>query len=170
MTSRATNSPSSVAGVVYSRVAVREDWLDYNGHMNVAYYLVAFEHGLEDLKCAYGLDETYRTTRQRSTVALETHLTYQNEALLGDVLRIESRILGTDGKRLHFCQAMYRDETLLATQEVLSLSFDLAARRSQPFEAPLLANIQQMIEQSAANPPPSWIGRVIGLKSPRPSP
>ena len=166
-----TSAASSVVidGIVYTQVDVRDEWLDYNGHVNVAYYLIAFEHGLEDLKCAYGLDEQYRAREKRSTVALENHLTYQNEAMQGDSLRIESRVLATDGKRMHFCQAMYRDSTLLATQEVISLSFDLAARRSSPFAPTLLANIQRMLEQSANLPKPSWIGRTISLNSKRPT-
>lgn len=161
--------PTVINGIVHSRMTVRDEWLDYNGHMNVACYLVAFEQGIEDLKCAYGLDAHYRTTALRSTVALENHLTYQNEAMQGDELRIESRIFGTDGKRMHFCQAMYRAETLLATQEVLSLSFDLAARRSTPFAPELLANIKQMIALADATPRPRWIGRSISLDSRKPT-
>jgi acyl-CoA thioester hydrolase len=163
------SSAKVINGVVCTEVDVRDEWLDYNGHVNVAYYLIAFEHGLEDLKCAYGLDEQYRTREKRSTVALENHLTYQNEAMQGDRLRIESRILETDGKRMHFCQAMYRDSTLLATQEVISLSFDLAARRSSPFAPALLANIQRMLDESGKLPKPSWIGRNISLNSKRPT-
>ena len=144
-------------------------WLDYNGHMNVAYYNAAFDLAIEDLKAAYGLTEAYRLAKQRSTVALEAHLTYQSEAGLGDELCVESRILDTDGKRLHLCQTMYRNSTLLATQETLSLSFNLATRRSCAFEPSLLARIEALQRAQTTVPKPSWIGRTIGLRSAKPS-
>ncbi len=155
-------------GIVITELAVKPEWLDYNDHMNVAYYIAAFDLGIEDLKSTYGLDETYRKAHQRSTVALEAHITYQNEASLGDHLRIESRILATDGKRLHICQAMYREETLLATQEAMSISFDLAARRSCPFDPALKQRIEVLQKAQATLPAPGWVGRTIGLGTPRP--
>ena len=143
-------------------------WLDYNGHMNVAYYNAAFDLAIEDLKIAYGLTEAYRLATQRSTVALEAHITYQSEAKLGDELRIESRIVDTDGKRLHLAQAMYRATTLLSTQETLSISFDLAARRSCRFEPLLLAQIEALQRAQATVVKPSWIGRTISLRAGKP--
>jgi acyl-CoA thioester hydrolase len=156
-------------GVVRSTITVQSDWLDYNGHMNVAYYLVAFEQGIEDLKCTYGLDAEYRATQQRSTVALESHVTYQREAMEGQQLRIESQILATDGKRLHIAQAMYRDTTLLATQEILSISFDLAARKTCPFDPRLLSRINALIEARSATARPAWVGRTITLTASKPA-
>ncbi|MGD9601186.1 MAG: thioesterase family protein [Gammaproteobacteria bacterium] len=157
-------------GLVTTCLTVKPEWLDYNAHMNVAYYNTAFDVAIEDLKAAYGLTPAYREAHGRSTVALECHLTYQNEAHLGDALRIESRILATDGKRTHIAQAMYREATLLATQEVMSISFDLAARRTCPFDPVLLEGIHALQKAQAALPTPGWIGRRIGLDSPRPRP
>ncbi len=156
-------------GIILSRLTVKPEWLDYNDHMNVAYYNAVFDLAIEDVKAAYGLTEAYRLANQRSTVALEAHITYQQEATLGDELRIESRILETDGKRLHLCQAMYRDTTLLATQETLSLSFNLATRRSCPFDPSLLARIEDLQRAQARVLKPGWIGRTIGLRSPKPT-
>jgi acyl-CoA thioester hydrolase len=155
-------------GIVRSAVTVLSEWLDYNEHMNVAYYLVAFEQGIEDLKNAYGLDAAYRAANQRSTVALEAHLTYQNEANEGEQLRVETRILDTDGKRLHLAQALYRDDVLVSTQEVLSISFDLAARRTCPFEPALLSRIKTLIAAQSTLPRPGWIGRAISLSASKP--
>lgn len=156
-------------GIILSHLTVKPEWLDYNDHMNVAYYNAVFDLAIEDVKAAYGLTEAYRLANQRSTVALEAHITYQQEATLGDELRIESRILETDGKRLHLCQAMYRDTTLLATQETLSLSFNLATRRSCPFDPSLLARIEDLQRAQAWVLKPGWIGRTIGLRSLKPT-
>ena len=156
-------------GIILSHLTVKPEWLDYNDHMNVAYYNAVFDLAIEDVKAAYGQTEAYRLANQRSTVALEAHITYQQEATLGDELRIESRILETDGKRLHLCQAMYRDTTLLATQETLSLSFNLATRRSCPFDPSLLARIEDLQRAQARVLKPGWIGRTIGLRSLKPT-
>lgn len=155
-------------GLVITRLEVLPAWLDYNGHMNVAYYIAAFDLAIEDLKATYGLDAAYREAHRRSTVALESHITYQQEAHLGEALRIESRILGTDGRRLHIAQAMYRDTTLLATQEALSVSFDLDARRSCPFDPPIKARIDVLQAAQAIAGTPSWVGRRVGLDTRRP--
>ncbi|MEQ8230463.1 MAG: thioesterase family protein [Gammaproteobacteria bacterium] len=88
-------------GIVVSHATVLPEWLDYNGHMNVAYYLVAFETGIDAYKETIGMDLAYIEREGRSTVALESHITFQNEAMLGEELRVETRIVDFDGKRAH---------------------------------------------------------------------
>ena len=151
-------------GVVFTTATVLSEWLDYNGHMNVVYYVAAFDIGIDKLKAVYGIDSDYIATEQRSTVALEAHITYQNEASLGQALRIGSRILDFDSKRTHLYQEMYRGDDLLATQETLSISFDLKARKSQPFAPTIAANIEAMYEAQRGLPRPDWVGRAIGIR------
>ena len=123
-------NPLPQNGIVTTTAKVLPEWLDYNDHMNVAYYIAVFDIGIDDLKAVYGIDPAYIETQKRSTVALEAHITYQNEASLDEVLTVRSRILDFDAKRTHLYQEMYRGEDLLATQETLSISFDLRARKS----------------------------------------
>lgn len=155
-------------GIVISSATVQPEWLDYNGHMNVAYYLVAFETGIDAYKDWVGMDLDYIAREQRSTVALESHITYQNEAMLGDALRVETRILDFDGKRAHIYQELYRDNSLLATQEVLSISFDTAARRTCPFPEPVAARYLELLEAQRALTRPDWVGRSIGIRRGKP--
>lgn len=156
-------------GVVITTATVLPDWLDYNDHMNVAYYIAAFDIGIDELKAVYGIDSNYIETNQRSTVALEAHITYQNEASLGEELQIGTRILDFDGKRTHLYQEMYRRDDLLATQETLSISFDLKARKSQPFEPAIAANIEAMYQAQQALSRPDWVGRAVGIKRGKPA-
>ena len=116
------------------------------------------------MKAVYGIDSQYIESEQRSTVALEAHITYQNEASLGDQLRIETRILDFDGKRTHLYQEMYRNETLLATQETLSIGFDLKARRSCPFDEAIAPNIERLLEAQRSLRRPDEIGRTVGIR------
>jgi acyl-CoA thioester hydrolase len=155
-------------GLVITSATVLPEWLDYNGHMNVAYYLVAFETGIDAYKAVVGMDLAYIEGRQRSTVALEAHITYQREAMLGEVLQVETRIVDFDGKRAHVYQELYREKELLATQETLAISFDTAARRTCPFEESVANNYRALMAAQAALPRPTWLGRSIGVGKGRP--
>jgi len=156
-------------GVVITTATVLPEWLDYNDHMNVAYYIAAFDIGIDELKAVYGIDSRYIETEQRSTVALEAHITYQNEASLGDELEVRSRIIDFDVKRTHLYQEMYRGADLLATQETLSISFDLKARRSCPFESYIAANIERLCDAQRSLPRPDWVGRAVGIRKGKPA-
>ena len=155
-------------GLVISHATVVPEWLDYNGHMNVAYYTQVFDLAIDAYKAVIGLTLEYIETTGRSTVALESHVTYQQEAHLGDELRVETRVLGCDGKRAHIYQELYRDTTLLATQESLALSFDKATRRSAPFEPHIAEGYRRMVEAQAGIPRPAWVGRAISLSAKKP--
>lgn len=156
-------------GVVVSHATVLPAWLDYNGHMNVAYYLVAFETGIDAYKAVVGMDLAYIEGTGRSTVALESHITFQNEAMLGEALRIETRIVDFDGKRAHIYQELFRGEDLLATQETLSLSFDTRARKSCRFEDAVAARYRALVAAQAALPRPKWLGRAVGIGKGKPA-
>jgi acyl-CoA thioester hydrolase len=156
-------------GIVTTHVTVEPEWLDYNEHMNVAYYLVAFETGIDAYKAVVGLDLDYIERERKSTVALEAHITYQREAHLGDALRVETRIIDFDGKRAHVYQELYRGDELLATQETLAISFDTAARRTCPFADDIAINYQGMIAAQSALPRPKWVGRSIGIGKGKPA-
>ncbi len=156
-------------GIVVTTATVLPEWLDYNDHMNVAYYIATFDLGIDELKAVYGIDSDYIAMQQRSTVALEAHITYQNEASLGETLQIGTRILDFDSKRTHLYQEMFRGEDLLATQETLSISFDLKARKSQPFAPAIAANIEAMYQAQLAVPRPEWVGRAVGIRRGKPA-
>ena len=155
-------------GVVTTEASVLAEWLDYNDHMNVAYYIAVFDMGIDDLKAVYGISGSYIETQKRSTVALEAHITYQNEASIGEKLRVETRIIDFDAKRTHLYQEMYRDDELLATQETLSISFDLNARKSCEFEPRIAESIAALCEAQRDLERPEWVGRAVGIRRGKP--
>ena len=155
-------------GLVIDHATVVPEWIDYNGHMNVAYYIKAFELGIDAYKAVVGMTLDYIEREGRSTVALESHITYQQEAHLGEALRIETRILDCDGKRVHVYQEICRDSSLLATQETLAISFDTRARRTSPFEAVIAENYRRLVEAQASLPRPAWVGRAISITARKP--
>ena len=151
-------------GVVSYATTVKRDWLDYNDHMNVAYYVMAFDLAIDAFTEVIGLSREYVEHRHRSTVALESHITYRREASLGNELRIDTRVIDFDGKRAHLCQEMYRGDQLLATQETLSISFDTAARKSCMFDDAIAQGYERMVAAQSKLPVPTWLGRSVGIR------
>lgn len=155
-------------GLCEYRVTVGRDWLDYNQHMNVAYYLKAFDDAGEGLAVVIGMGADYTRRTNNSWVALESHITFQNEALLGDELRIESRVLDFDDKKMHVYQEMFRGDELLATHEQMGLHFDTEARRGSAFIPEVRNSLERLHAAQASLAQPAAVGRSISLARRKP--
>lgn len=142
---------------------VRPEWIDYNGHMNVAYYVLAFDHATDAFFDFIGLDEAYREASGMSTFAVETHVTYQREVTEGDGLRFDTRLLGFDDKRIHFIHQMRHAEAdfLAATAEWLCLHIDLEQRRVAPMPEPIKRRLAEVLAAHGELPVPPEVGRSI---------
>jgi acyl-CoA thioester hydrolase len=151
-------------GIVTTSETVKPEWLDYNDHLNVAYYVMLFDVGIDAFKDVIGMGLGYIERESRSTVALESRIAYLAEASLGDALRIETRIIDFDGKRVHYYQEMFRGEARLALQETLSICFDSEARRSCPFPEDIARNFERMLAAQGPLGRPEWVGQVIGIR------
>lgn len=152
------------------RETVRPEWIDYNGHMNVAYYTLVFDHGTDAFWNFLGIGEAYLKRTNFSTFALESHVTYRGEVKLGDPLRVTSQLVAHDAKRLHFFHRMYHAERgyLAATCECVSLHVDLGTRRAAPFPPDVAAWLSAVAAAHAGLPRPPELGRSIGLDRRRP--
>lgn len=144
---------------------VLPEWIDYNGHMNVAYYVLAFDHATDDFFDFVGLTDAYRSTYNASTFALECHVNYLRELHEDDPIRITTQLLDHDAKRMHFFHAMYHadDGHLAATSEWINTHVDMDARRSSPFSEPVLEKLAAVKAAHAHLPVPEQKGRVIGI-------
>jgi len=144
---------------------VLPEWIDYNGHMNLAYYTVLFDQATDLLFDELGLGLDYRRDKQLGTFVAETHNRFERELLVGARVRIATRILGTDEKRLYLGHEMFAlaGGQRAATQELMFLHVDLAARRVSPFPEDLRRRIGAMATAHATLPRPDWIGRRIAM-------
>ena len=79
---------------------VRPEWIDYNDHMNVAYYVLAFDFATDAFLEFLGLNETLRKTHNLSTFSAEAHVTYQRELHQGAALSFTTQLIGFDTKTL----------------------------------------------------------------------
>ena len=152
------------------RLFVRPDWIDYNGHMNVAYYIKAFDEAFDELYVVMGIDgEAIRRTGI-STFTAEMHITYQREVKEGDRLRITTQLVDFDAKRMHFIQCMYHADQgyLAATDEWLIMCVDLNHRKVIAFPEPLRGFLASTKRAHAGVALPPEAGRRISLTSGRP--
>ena len=53
------NLPSSASELMLGTQAVLPEWIDYNGHMNVAYYVMIGDHATDKLFDWIGMDAAY---------------------------------------------------------------------------------------------------------------
>ncbi len=148
---------------------VLAEWIDANGHMNVAYYVLAFDHATDRVFDHLGIGHSYRQETGCAIFVLEAHVTYERELRQGDPMRFATQLMGVNENRLHLFHAMHHAEQgfLAATNEILGLHVDLAARRSRPFPAPALRRLQDLAAAHARLPRPKQAGRVIGLNAGR---
>ena len=153
------------APFVSSVMRVEPEWIDYNGHLNMAYYHVLFDRAVDEVFSLIGLDRTYLDTRHASTFAAECHILYKRELTEGDHVRVTAQLVAFDDKRLHYYLEMRHanEGWLAATSENLSLHVDMNTRKVTPFPADILVNIALMKAAHSMMPLPATIGRIIGM-------
>lgn len=144
---------------------VRPEWIDYNGHMNLAYYIVLFDQATDLLFDGIGLGLDYRRDTGKGTFVVETHTVYENELLVGARIRVATQILGSDDKRLHLGHEMFAidSDRRAAMQELMFLHVDLVARRVCPFLPELRETVVAWTAAHATLPRPAWSGRRIAM-------
>jgi acyl-CoA thioester hydrolase len=144
---------------------VEQDWIDYNGHMNMAFYNVVFDRGVDHLFDLCGVGEEYAAAGKGTCFTLEAHVTYIQELMLGDPIRVELQLLDVDSKRIHFFEQMYHAEEgyLAATSEQITMHVDMQSRRSAPFPDAALARIDALMVEHRDLARPPQVGHVIQI-------
>lgn len=155
-------------GIEVSSGVVLPEWIDINRHMNVAYYVLALDRGVDDLWAQFGITNEYIESGQGSTFAVECHITYQQELKEADPYRVRSQILAYDEKRIHQFQWLYHAEKgyLAATGEWMNLHVSLATRRVTPWPEPILQNIAAFVRQQQGQRMPAEAGRKMRVAKP----
>ena len=123
--------------VFLSSQNIIKDWIDYNDHMNVSYYLLIFDKfGADTLNDIFRMGEHSAKTTKKSTMMVESHITYNQELLLNDKVNINLVYFDHDKKRLQYKMEMIHKEKkyLASTIEVLALYVDLNERKVAEFE------------------------------------
>lgn len=144
------------------------EWIDYNGHMNVAYYVLAFDYAIDALWARIGITDEYIRDTRGSTFAVETHVTYQQELREKEPYVVTMELLAYDSKRIHHFQRMYHAEQnyLAATAEWMSLHVDLNERRVSPWPEHVMQRLAELASQQGSGPAPEEAGSRMRVSEP----
>ena len=129
---------------------ITKNWVDYNNHLNMAYYVLIFDKAWEVVLEKFKMGETSAKTTKMSTMVVETHTTYNSEVKEGEEIEIVLTFFDHDKKRLHFRLEMYEKKTqkLSATIEMLSLYIDLNQRKVAEFEDEKIKIMDEFINKN----------------------
>ncbi|SLN70269.1 thioesterase family protein [Oceanibacterium hippocampi] len=146
--------------------SVRPEWIDYNGHMNVAYFVLAFDHALDQFLDQLDIGDDYRRRTGHSTYILETHVHYVREVHEGAPLAFRLQLLDFDARRLHYMLEMRHADAdyIAATSEQLLLHVDQSGPRAAPFPPHAYERVAALHEMHRTLPWPERAGTVIGIR------
>jgi len=150
-----------------SVMQIEPQWIDYNGHLNMAYYNVMFDRAIDELWLQFGIGPTYMKTRHGSTFTAECHVRYLREIHLGDPVQVSILLVAADEKRLHTFEELRhaKEGWLSATSENMTIHIDMVARKTAPFPPDIKARIDAVAKAHSSVPRPKGIGRKIAMPS-----
>ncbi len=147
-----------------SPMVVQPEWIDFNGHLNMAYYSVLFDKAVDELYPALGFGADYQKTGFTTYIA-EFHVCYLRELHVGSNVNVTFHLIDFDEKRFHLYQEMWHEDGwLAATGEGLTLHVDQSGPKVAPMPRAILKRLGDMREAQAGLPIPERVGRRIGLR------
>ena len=143
---------------------VEPAWIDYNGHMNMAFYSLLFDRAADEFYEVIGLGETYARTRGFTTYTGEIKIRYLRELHLGEQVRVRSWLVDHDAKRFHSWQEIHAEAGFVAaTAETLALHIDQSGPKVAPFPADIAAKLDGFAASHGLPEMPEGAGKAIGI-------
>ena len=139
--------------IFLTKQKIKKEWTDYNGHMNVAYYVLIFDqYGSEELMTLFKMGEESAKNTKKSTMVVESHITYNQEVQEGDEVEVNLIFCDHDKKRILYKLEMVHSEKkyVASTIEVLSLYVDLNQRKVAEFEDEKVKIMDQYIKENSS--------------------
>src|SRR5271169_2666822 len=120
------SEPVIPAPFVSSVMRIEPQWIDYNGHLNVAYYNVLFDRAVDELYEPLGLGPGYLKSHKHSTMVAESHVRFLREVRTSDPLKVSVQLLDYDAKRIHLFEELRHaaEDWVSATCETMTLHVD----------------------------------------------
>jgi acyl-CoA thioester hydrolase len=150
---------------VSSVMRVEPAWIDYNGHLNMAYYNVLFDRAVDEVYELLGMGLDYLKDHRHSTFTAEVHVRYLRELKEGDPVRVSFQLLDYDAKRLHYFEELHHAELgwLSATSENMALNVNMDAKKTAAFPTDVMEHLARMKAAHASLPVPQGAGRRIAM-------
>ena len=157
--------PAFAAPFVSTVMQIEPQWIDYNGHLNVAYYNVLFDRAVDEIYELIGLGPAYLERHKHSTMVVEAHVRYLRELHLDDPVRVRVQLLDYDAKRIHLFEELRHatENWVSATSENMTLSVDMTTKKVAPFHASVLRLLESMKATHAGLPRPDGAGRSVKM-------
>jgi len=164
MLDRSDLEPVFFAPFVSSAMVVEPAWIDYNGHLNMAYYNVLFDRAVDEAFELLGCGADY-VKKGFSTFTAEVHVRYLRELQAGDPVRVTFQLLDYDSKRMHYFEQLFHanEGWVSATSENMSLHVDMAAKKTAPFPPEITRCLRQMKASHGQLPRPEAAGRRVQM-------
>ena len=165
MLDRGDIAPLFFAPFVSSVMRVEPQWIDYNSHLNMAYYNVLFDRAVDETYELIGVGTDYVAKRRQSIFTAEVHVRYLRELHAGDPVRVTFQLIDYDAKRLHYFEQLFHAEKgwVSATSENLSLHVDMTSKKTATFPREVTARLAEMKASHTLLPVPEAAGRRIGM-------
>jgi len=165
MNERASPEPAFAAPFVSSVMRVEPQWIDYNGHLNMAYYNVLFDRAVDEVYEQLGIGLDYLKRTQHSTFTAEVHVRYLRELHENDPVKVTFQLLDFDAKRIHYFEQLLHAEEgwLSATSENMTLHVDMATKKVAAFPDGVMRTLARVKAAHAALPLPDGAGRRIAM-------
>ncbi|WP_234053040.1 MULTISPECIES: thioesterase family protein [unclassified Xanthobacter] len=163
MLDRIDFEPVFFAPFVSSARKVERAWIDYNGHLKMAYYNLVFDQAVEEALTLLGLGPEYARERGASFFTAEAHVRFLREITPECPVRVTLRLMDYDEKRIHLYQVLHHaaEGWVSATCEQVALHVDLRTRGVTAFPDDVLERIAMMRATHAALPTPDGLGRRV---------
>ncbi|MEM6463801.1 MAG: thioesterase family protein [Pseudomonadota bacterium] len=140
-------------------------WIDYNGHMNMAYYNVLFDRAADHAFASLGMTEDFVKSHGLSFFVAEAHVCYLRELHQGSLVTASFHLLDHDEKRLHvYGEIVHSEGWTAATTETLYLHIDASGPKVAPIPAAVFSRVKEMRLAHAALAYPERAGRQIKIK------
>ena len=153
--------------IILPEQEVLNEWLDYNGHMNVAYYTLAFDKSLDIfLEDLLGIGESHAYKNNQGPFVVQAHYHYLNEMRLNEKFHVRLFVVDCDKNKMHLCMEMYSlfQEKVIAVVEQVLINVNLKLRKSEPYPPWAFERLIKLKNTHKNASLPSAFGKSIGLK------
>jgi acyl-CoA thioesterase FadM len=142
------------------RCTVLPEWIDYNGHMSEAFYVLVFGFATDQVMDELGMGKLYRQETRSSLYTVEAHVRYLLEIGLGAELTVTTVIAGAGPKKLHLAHELRSGDQLAATEEILALHVNKLTGRTEGFPQAINDNITR-VRPTSEHQTPEWVGQKV---------
>jgi acyl-CoA thioester hydrolase len=146
------------------RDTVKPEWVDYNGHLRDAFYMLIYSLATDAFMDGIGLDDACRRARHRTLYTLEAHVNFLSEIKEGAAVRVDMQVLAHDRKRIHLYLEMFEgdgEEPVSACEQMLMHIDSSGTPKAAAFDEDIARNIDAQSKLAAKDA--RYAGRVIGL-------